>query len=128
MTTQPERPTPELPYLEAKFAGLTCYGLSAQLLAEVPPTGRPLHGTVLRRQVQGVAQRLEDELGEERSSFIEGCPATGGSCHAPTCPSSSAWTAVMSPARTTTSGNRFTSLNWSSGFAPWPVPNPDVVS
>ena len=70
----PERTTPELPYLEAKFAGLASYGLSAKLLAEVLPLGRPLHATVLRRQVQAVAQRLEDELGEERCSFIEGCP------------------------------------------------------
>jgi hypothetical protein len=70
----PERTTPELRYLEAKFAGLASYGLSAKLLAEVLPLGRLLHATVLRRQVQGVAQRLEDELGKERCSFIEGCP------------------------------------------------------
>jgi hypothetical protein len=70
-----ERTTPELQYLEAKFAGLASYGMSAKLLAEVLPLGRPLHATVLRRQVQAVAQRLEDELGKEQWSFIEGCPA-----------------------------------------------------
>jgi len=70
----PDRTTPELQYLEAKFAGLASYGLSAKLLAEVLPLGRPLHATVLRRQVLGVAQRLEDELGIERCSFIAGCP------------------------------------------------------
>ena len=70
----PERTTPELQYLEAKFAGLASYGLSAKLLADVLPLGRALHATVLRRQVQGVAQRLEDELGKEQWSFIEGCP------------------------------------------------------
>jgi hypothetical protein len=37
----PERTTPELRYLEAKFAGLASYGLSARLLAEVLPLGRP---------------------------------------------------------------------------------------
>src|SRR3989442_8841736 len=37
----PERTTPELLYLEAKFAGLASYGLSAKLLAELLPN-RPL--------------------------------------------------------------------------------------
>ncbi len=71
----PERTTPELSYLEAKFAGLASYGLSAKLLAEVLPLGRSLHATVLRRQVQAVAQRLDDELGAEQAVFIDGCPA-----------------------------------------------------
>lgn len=39
--TLPERATPELVHLEAKFAGLASYGLSAKLLAEVLPLGRP---------------------------------------------------------------------------------------
>ena len=71
----PERTTPELSYLEAKFAGLMSYGLSAKVLAEVLPLGRVLHATELRRRAQAVAQRLEDELGPEQPSFIEGCPA-----------------------------------------------------
>jgi hypothetical protein len=71
----PERTTPELSYLEAKFAGLAAYGLSAQLLAELLPLGRRLHATTVRRQAQAVAQRLENELADERSSFIDGCPA-----------------------------------------------------
>lgn len=62
----PERTTPELSYLEAKFAGLAAYGTSAKLLAEVLPLGRRLHATTLRRHAQAVAQRLEDELAEER--------------------------------------------------------------
>jgi hypothetical protein len=71
----PDRTTPELVYLEAKFAGLVSYGLSTKLLAEVLTLGRRLHATVLRQQVHAVAQRLEDELGPEGWSFIEGCPA-----------------------------------------------------
>jgi hypothetical protein len=71
----PERTTPELRYLEAKFAGLASYGLSAALLAEVFPLGRPLHATAVRRHAQAVAQRLEDELGPERPVFIDGCQA-----------------------------------------------------
>jgi len=71
----PERVTPELAYLQAKFAGLASYGLSASLLAEILPLGRRLHPAVLRRQVQAVAQRMEDELGPEQSGFIQTCPA-----------------------------------------------------
>ena len=43
---------PELRYLEAKFAGLTSYGLSARLLAEVLPLGRPLQATTVRRHLR----------------------------------------------------------------------------
>lgn len=70
----PDRVTPELLYLEAKFAGLASYGLSTKLLAELLPLGRPLQPAVLRRQVQTVAQRLEDELGKEQPGFIKTCP------------------------------------------------------
>lgn len=69
----PERTTPELRYLEAKFAGLMSYGLTAQLLSEVLPLGRALHPTTVRNHMQAVARRLESELGEERPTFIAGC-------------------------------------------------------
>ncbi|MGH3610324.1 MAG: ISKra4 family transposase [Pseudonocardiaceae bacterium] len=69
----PERTTPELSYLQARFAGLVSYGLSTDLLGELLPLGRALHANTVRRQVQATAQRLEDELGEERWSFIDSC-------------------------------------------------------
>jgi hypothetical protein len=71
----PERTTPELSYLQARFAGLVSYGLSADLLGELLPLGRALHANTVRRQVQATAQRLEDELGGERFSFIDTCQA-----------------------------------------------------
>jgi len=71
----PERTTPELLYLESKFAGLVSYGLSAKLLAETLPLGRPLHATAVRLHAQATAERLEDELGPEQPMFIEGCQA-----------------------------------------------------
>jgi len=70
-----ERTTPELSYLQARFAGLVSYGLSADLLNEILPLGRALHATTVRRQVQATAQRLEDELADERPGFITGRPA-----------------------------------------------------
>lgn len=51
----PERAAPELVYLEAKFAGLMSYGLTAKVLAEVLPIGRPLPATEARRHTQAVA-------------------------------------------------------------------------
>jgi len=69
----PERTTPELLYLESKFAGLVSYGLSAKLLAETLPLGRPLHAASVRLHAQSVAQRLESELGPEQPMFAEGC-------------------------------------------------------
>lgn len=71
----PDRASPELVYLEAKFGGLVSYGLSAKLLAEVLPLGRTLHATALRQHTYRVAQRLDDELGPEHPFLIEGCPA-----------------------------------------------------
>lgn len=70
----PERTTPELLYLEARFAGLMSYGLSANLLGELLPLGRPLHPSSVRRHVRATAQRLEEELGPEQAMFIEGGP------------------------------------------------------
>jgi len=69
----PERTTPELAYLQVRFAGLVSYGITADLLGELLPLGRRLHPALVRRQTQAVAQRLEDELGEERPSFIDTC-------------------------------------------------------
>jgi hypothetical protein len=82
----PERATPELVYLEAKFAGLMSYGLSARLLDEILPLGRRLHATGVRRHAHAVAQRLEDELGPEQPSFVDGCPAEWGELPRPDLP------------------------------------------
>jgi hypothetical protein len=69
----PERTTPELTYLQTRFAGLVSYGITAKLLGELLPLGRRLHPAVVRRQTQAVAARLESELGEEQFSFIDTC-------------------------------------------------------
>ena len=65
---------PELQYLETKFASLMSYGLSIKILTEVLPIADEINHTSLRRQVNRVAERIEAELGEEQSQFIEGCP------------------------------------------------------
>jgi hypothetical protein len=56
-----------------KFAALISYGLTAELLAEVLPTGGNINVAGVYRNLQGVAERMEAELGEEKWNFIEGC-------------------------------------------------------
>jgi len=67
----PERTTPELRYLQAKWASLVSYGVTIDLLEEVLPIH--VSQTSLIRQVQQVAARLEGELGDEQACFIDGC-------------------------------------------------------
>jgi hypothetical protein len=61
-----ERSSPELVYLETKFAALVSYGLTVELLKELLPISQELSTTAIRQRVRRTAQRLEDELGEER--------------------------------------------------------------
>ena len=71
----PERTTPDLLYLETKWAALMSYGLTVKLLQDVLPIDEPLEAVTIRNHVLMVAQRLEDTLGEEHWSFIDSCPA-----------------------------------------------------
>ncbi len=68
-----ERTSPELLYLETKFAALMSYGLTVELLGEVLPLSKLISVSSLHRQVQRVGERMEGELGEEQMFFIEGC-------------------------------------------------------
>jgi hypothetical protein len=74
-TLLPERTTPELLYLETKWAALMSYGLTVKLLQDVLPIDEPLEAVTIRNHVLTMAQRLEDALGEEQWSFIDKCPA-----------------------------------------------------
>jgi hypothetical protein len=79
----PARTTPELLYLETKFASLLSYGISTELLKDMLPVDEKLNPITLRNHLLRVAQRTEDALGEERSSFIDGCPRDWGRLPAP---------------------------------------------
>jgi hypothetical protein len=69
----PERTTPEMLFLETKWSSLISYDLTTELLEDTLPMDAPLHASTIREHVCNVAQRVEDELGEEQWSFIEGC-------------------------------------------------------
>jgi hypothetical protein len=70
----PEHLTPELLFLETKWAALASYGVTAQLLQDVLPIDEPLHAFTIRQHVYEVGERLEQALGEEQWSFIDSCP------------------------------------------------------
>lgn len=71
----PEHITPELLFLETKWAALASYGVTVQLLQDVLPIDEPLHAFTIRQHVYKLAERLENTLGEEQWSFIDSCPA-----------------------------------------------------
>ena len=71
----PDHLTPELLFLETKWAALVSYGITAQLLQDVLPIHDTLAPCTMREHVFKVAERLEQALGEEQWSFIDSCPA-----------------------------------------------------
>jgi hypothetical protein len=70
----PERSTPELLCQEVRWASLLSYGVTVKLLGDLLPMEHQLSTSTISRHVHQVAERLEGELGDEQSSFIEGCP------------------------------------------------------
>ena len=74
-TLLPGHIAPERLYLEARWASLVPYAAAAKLLADVLPVASGANATTLREHTLRVAERAEAELGEERVSFIDGCPA-----------------------------------------------------
>lgn len=71
----PERTTPELLYLETKWASLISYGMTMRLLKDVLPVDDKLSAMSVKNHLHRIAQRSEGLLGEEQTSYIEGCPA-----------------------------------------------------
>jgi hypothetical protein len=74
-TLLPGHIAPERLYLEARWASLVPYAAAAGLLADVLPVASGTNATTVREHTLHVAERAEVELGDERLSFIEGCPA-----------------------------------------------------
>jgi hypothetical protein len=81
-----EHTAPELLYLEARFAALTSYGVTVVVLGELLPIGAQLNATTVQRHLLRVAERMEQELGEEQVMFVEGCPAEWEDLPAPDAP------------------------------------------
>jgi hypothetical protein len=91
-----EPTAPELLFMETKWASLASYGLTAQALKDFLPVDATLNATTIQNHTLAVAQRCEDELGEEQWAFVEGCPVDWEALPIPDGPSPSALTADMS--------------------------------
>ncbi|MGH9760718.1 MAG: ISKra4 family transposase, partial [Blastocatellia bacterium] len=59
-------------FLEAKWSALISYGMSANLLEDLLPMDQTINAFTIRQHLLRVAQRLENSLGEELESFVEG--------------------------------------------------------
>ena len=70
--------SPERLYLEAKWASLVSFDLAAHLLKDALPVAETVNAAGVRNHLHRVAMRTEAALGEERGSFIEGCPQQWG--------------------------------------------------
>lgn len=68
----PERTAPEFTYLQVKWSSLMSYGLTVELLEEVLPLSANVASAY--RHTHEVAQRMEEELGEEQYMYIDGPP------------------------------------------------------
>lgn len=62
-----ERTSPELLYLETKWASLAVYGLTTELLHEVLPLDQKHSAITVRNHTLRVAQRKEHMLGDEQA-------------------------------------------------------------
>ena len=69
----PEKTSPELLFLEAKWASLASYRVTADLMNEVMPVDEKLNDVTIRNHLFQVAERMEQALGEEQGNFIDGC-------------------------------------------------------
>jgi hypothetical protein len=70
-TLLPERTSPELLYLETKWASLASYGITSKLLHEVLPIDQRHSEVTIRNHLLRTAQRQERALGAEKVMFLE---------------------------------------------------------
>mgnify|MGYP000447735847 CR=1 FL=1 len=66
---------PELAYLEAKWASRVSFAAATALMREVLPVAPTTNPESVRQHTYRVARRMESELGEEQTMFVDGCQA-----------------------------------------------------
>jgi len=74
-TLLPERTSPELRYLETKWAALISYGSTTNLLHDVLPIDRTHSAVTVRNHLLQAARRAEQAMGDEKVMFLEGSQA-----------------------------------------------------
>jgi hypothetical protein len=73
-----ESTTPELLFLETKWASLISYGMTARVLKDFLPLDETLSATTIQNHTLAVAQRCEDELGEGQDGVADRRPEGEG--------------------------------------------------
>ncbi|MCP4412038.1 MAG: ISKra4 family transposase [Gammaproteobacteria bacterium] len=68
----PEHISPELKYIEAKWASLMSYGLTAELLKDILPVSSTLNASTVKNHLFEVASKMEADL-KERPDVDIGC-------------------------------------------------------
>jgi hypothetical protein len=70
--------TPELLFLETKWASLISYRMTARVLKDFLPLDETLNATTIQNHTLAVAQRCEDELDEDQDGVADSSRADGG--------------------------------------------------
>lgn len=73
----PEHNSPELQYIETKWASLMSYGLTTDLLKDLLPVSESLNASTVRHHLHAVAERQEKEL-KDKPEHLSGSPYEWG--------------------------------------------------
>jgi hypothetical protein len=101
-----ERTSPELIYLETKFASLMSYGLTVDLLAEVLPLGNQISTTAYTADCNKSRSGSRASWGKSNPISLMNASATGINCRRQAHRSLLGWTADMSMPRIRNPGQR----------------------
>ena len=69
--------TPELLFLETKWASLISYGMTARVLKDFLPIDATLNASTIQNHTLAVAQRCEEELRGDEGGGVASCPGEG---------------------------------------------------
>ena len=69
-----EHASPELVFMETRWASLASYGMTVKALQDFLPVDEKLNASTVRNHTLKIAERCEKVLGDEQGSFIDGCP------------------------------------------------------
>ncbi|MGD9108310.1 MAG: ISKra4 family transposase [Gammaproteobacteria bacterium] len=78
----PEHTSPELLYIETKWASLMSYGLTSALLKDILPISHTQNAATVRNHLQKIAKLQESEL-ENKPNSLSGCPRDWGNLPKP---------------------------------------------
>ncbi len=109
-TLLPERTSPELRYLETKWAALVSYGSTTNLLHDVLPIDRKHSAVTVRNHLLQAARRAEQAMGDEKVMFLEGSQAERDRLPIPDGPLSVGLDGGIVRARRSTTGAKTPSL------------------